>query len=444
MGVDQKIFFGLKIWAFVALCFVMLHSIKGRKSVSLPLIFFSDLSINHLLGAIIYVFPWYIPQNGYILNYTAEQVAEGFLQTSYGLLAFLAGMITLTLIRKKSPLKVSNQIPLNKMAGKIFGLGALFYFLLKPLTQIPGLSTISTSGWVLMQCGICLALWDSYRQGNKKRFAVWFTIGLILFPSYTILTTGAIEFAIKAILVIICFVSIFYRPKWHLICATPLILFVGLTFFVNYMQVRNEIRQAAYSNDVVKERIEIVKKAYRDKSFFNFRDSRHLELIDIRLNQNCFVGMVVDNIEAGLNDFARGATIVRAVQAMIPRVIWRNKPVIGGGGTLFAEYTGFEIVDDTTFGVGLPLELYINFGTTSIVIGLFIMGLIVTWFDGKAAYGLFQNDSREFLKFFIPGLAMTRTIASLSEISSSVASAFVIFFLVDRFFIRPAANKRVS
>lgn len=435
---EQKLIAGMKIWAFVLIGLCLFYNSKKRKCSGLTFIFVYDLAINHLFGAAIYLLPWYMPRHQFLLGFTSAQVASGFLQASYGLVGFFLGNVILT----PGLYKIFKSKPLNPQSlpsdapKRLIAVGVFFYFLLKPLKGLPSLGTLSSSGWTFMQVGICLALWNTYRLKNKKEFIFWLLLGVTFFPVFTLVFQGFLGFAIKAILIIICFISVFYRPKWVLIIAAPLILYFGLTVFVNYLQARDEIRAAVWGGESLSARMEVVQRSFQKMEMFNHHNIDHLECIDLRLNQNYFVGSAIDYIDGGYKPFAHGETVVGAVAAMIPRVFWPNKPKVGGSVELMTAYTGLYFAEGTNFGVGIPLELYINFGTSGIIIGFMIFGMLIGWYDYQAGRALYEGDLSSFLNYFFPGLALTVTLSSLAEITSSFAAAYVFLFLVNVFFIK--------
>ncbi|HBY61291.1 MAG TPA: hypothetical protein DEH78_15835, partial [Solibacterales bacterium] len=156
---------------------------------------------------------------------------------------------------------------------------------------------------------------------------------------------------------------------------------------------------------------------------FSPYENRHLELLDLRLNQNWLVGAAVQYIE-NTGEFAEGATIRGAFMAMIPRLVWPDKPP-NSSGRLVSQYTGIEFAQGTSVGVGQVMEFYINYGRIGIVVGFLLIGLLLAFLDTRAYRALVTGDFTTFVTFFVMALAATSLGNSLAELAGSVAAALV-------------------
>src|SRR5205814_7729697 len=101
---------------------------------------------------------------------------------------------------------------------------------------------------------------------------------------------------------------------------------------------------------------------------------RHRGAIDRRLNQNFLVGAAAASLESGQVEYASGATLGNMIVALIPRAIWPDKPAVGGGGSVVADFTGIEFAEGTSVGAGQVLEFYVNFGTWGVIGGFLLLG----------------------------------------------------------------------
>src|SRR5439155_5366669 len=119
---------------------------------------------------------------------------------------------------------------------------------------------------------------------------------------------------------------------------------------------------------------------------------RHLKAIDLRLNQNYFVGRVVRTMELGQEQYAYGATLYDAVLALVPRIVWRDKPVAAGSGRTVSRYARIRLSPTTSFGIGQVMEFYINFGPFGVLAGFLIMALLVRIMDTQAALCLEEGN----------------------------------------------------
>jgi len=176
--------------------------------------------------------------------------------------------------------------------------------------------------------------------------------------------------------------------------------------------------------------------------WFNPYDTDHLERIDLRLNQNALVGAAVDYIGSSPSAFARGESIVDAFAALIPRIVWPDKPIVAGSGTWVSRYTGLTFEENTSVGMGQVLEFYINFGPAGVVIGFLLLGTTVATIDSVARSRAVRGDWPGFALWYVPGTAFLQVGGSLVEITSSAAAAAVAAILINRYVVlrlRPQA-----
>lgn len=283
-----------------------------------------------------------------------------------------------------------------------------------------------------MQVGLCLILWANYQQRRFANAVLWLIAGVVFFPCFTLISLGFMSYAIRALLIILCFLCVFYKAKWQLILVLPVLLYFGATVYVNYMAARDDIREAVWGGATLNARVEVIKSSFSKMTPFDAHNIKHLETIDMRLNQNVFIGCASDYLTSGYKSFAKGKTLTNAFLAMIPRVLWPGKPVIGGSGGLVAEYTGLNLNDETSFGVGFPLEFYLNYGQPCIVFGFLFLGIVVGCYDYQSGIALYSGNLIRFLFFFLPGLALTNTLGSLSEAAASFAASYVFLFSIRR------------
>jgi hypothetical protein len=119
-----------------------------------------------------------------------------------------------------------------------------------------------------------------------------------------------------------------------------------------------------------------------------------------------------------------GATV--PYWALIPRAIWPEKPNVGGGGDVVAQFTGINFSEGTSVGVGQVLEFYINFGMPGVLCGFVVLGFILMRLDRRVMRALAMYNSSELVRFALPGLALLQPLGSLLEIVVAVASAIIV------------------
>jgi len=212
---------------------------------------------------------------------------------------------------------------------------------------------------------------------------------------------------------------------------------VALSFYVCYMRDRSEIREVVWGGRSLVDRVEQVFDTVARFEWFDPTYPTHLVHVDTRLNQNFLVGSAVSRL-AVMGDYAYGGTLMDSVLALVPRVIWPDKPVSGGSGDLVTRYTGLRFAEGTSVGVGHVLEAYINFGTLGVVAVFAILGTVVTVIDTVSRERLEANDWRGFALRYGPGLALLQVGGSLAEAMGSLAATLVAVVVVNHLLSRSA------
>lgn len=101
------------------------------------------------------------------------------------------------------------------------------------------------------------------------------------------------------------------------------------------------------------------------------------ETIRLRIDMTDILAMQVRH-QPRTEPFAYGGTVLDAGVALVPRIFWRDKPVIAGGSAFVSRFTGMRRDPNDTTSIGLPyqFELYANGGPICVVVGLFVVGLV--------------------------------------------------------------------
>ncbi len=440
--------FLLFIWVVVVGLVIRGQWNRKLPSVGLPMVYLFQLSMLHWFAAMIHAFPWYTTKSAYIISQkiSLTNTAIGFTQTVYGVIGFGFGSIILApligRIFKPSRLDYIPRQPNLKAPKNYVLLGMLFYFVLGPiLSRIPSISVLAGSGFVLLSTGICLACWKAWCMRDKYALIGWMLFSGCI-PFFSILSAGFAGFGVMAVIPVLTFVFNFYRPRWKGIIILILFLALGLSFYVNYFRDRDLIRAQVWGGKGIESRIERLQKTASNLEFFNPWNQKHLEMIDGRLNTNAGVGAGVKYISSGAIDYAEGETLAQAAIAIVPRILWPDKPVVAGSGDLVTKYTGLGRAEGTSIGIGNVLEFYINFGTEGVVLGFTVLGTVLRVIDIVAGKKLISGDWEGFTYWFIPGLALINPGGSLVEIVMSVGGSVVLVYLIDKFYLQKASRSR--
>ncbi len=423
---------GLYAWPIVIFICLVVFKKTSMPNSGLVFAYITSLMINHFFGGLIYTFPW--------ANFPdPESVARGFEMSTYAVIFFGIGAVSLPLTLKtfQVSFKPTKMLKPNNNLPFVYGVtGILFFYVLRPvLSRIPSFATFVGAGWSLLVISICLFTWRAWLNGRKKVLR-WLALALIL-PVITVVGSGFLGFGAAAVAVCFIFFGTFYRPKWKVWTASVIVLYLSLSLFVTYMRERGDLRQAIwYEKQTLFQKMEKFSKIFTDFEFLDIHNEQHLERIDSRLNQNFLVGKSMDYIAQGAVDLAHGQTISDALLAVIPRIIWPDKPFYGGSGTIVSDYTGIEFAQGTSIGVGQVMEFYINFGKAGVCVGFAIYGILVAMFDLMSGLRLKEGDWPGFSFWFLSGMGFIQAGGSLIEVAGTVASSLVFCVFLNKYILQ--------
>lgn len=409
----------------------MIKRWKGIGS-GFTVIYLANLSLIHFFGALIYVLPWYGFRD-------IDTTLKGFRVASYGMVAFSIGnlilapyLFRLINIRVSNNLKSGNTEPLQNLPKIYVLIGIISYFILFSIIgQRPTFRAIVSVGQQLMVVGICLGCWKAWVEKNKRELLVYLILS-ISFPFITIIIQGFIGYGTVMTLAILLFIARLVQPKWKVLITGFLLVYLALTFYQSYMRDRKELRTVIWGKAPVIERIEELSTTLWNTEWFNPFNKEHLIRIDNRLNQNFLVGKSIDYLEKWEMDYAYGKTLWESMIALIPRIIWPEKPVYAGSPGIVSKYTGMRFTRDTSVGVGQVMEFYINFGTICVIIGFLILGIIIAIIDTMSGYHLLKGSSPKFALWILPGLGFLQVGGSLVEVTASAGAGLVVACLISR------------
>ena len=169
--------------------------------------------------------------------------------------------------------------------------------------------------------------------------------------------------------------------------------------------------------------------------WFDPSDERQMGLFNGRLNQNVLVGASYEYISAGYIPFAEGETIYDGFLALIPRIIWVDKPLAAGSGGLVARFTGMVFGDVTSVGIGNIMELYVNFNVYGVIIGFYLIGLCVYYLDLQTGYAIKNMNASIFFMSIVPGQALMNALGSFVAWGPSFVGSVVLVWIFNKFYI---------
>lgn len=417
----------------------MMRVWRGQRDTGLVLAYVANLWLIHWIGPALYLIPAHS-------GFDPETIRLGLEKSTVGLIGLILGVAIAPLLLYPRESAVTSKASADwRLPRAYIVLGILSFPALAAARNIPSAASLLSSGYKLVVVGLVLSWLRAISIGDTRASAMWLvaTIGL---PFITVVTMGFAGTGVAATLGTLAFMSGFVRRRrLPAMLALLLLAYVGLSFFVTYMRDRSEIRASVWSGESYEDRLAVSRRMFENFEWFSTENRRHREAVDVRLNQSLLVGMAASELERN-QYYANGYTIFRSVLALIPRVIWRDKPddLTAGSGTLVAEYTGLVYDSSTSVGVGHVMELYINFATKGIAVGFFILGIVLATVDARAARALAENDLHGFTMWFLPGLCALQVGGSMMELTTSAAASVVVAKLTNLYLsrLRPFHSRR--
>src|SRR5207244_2920412 len=124
---------------------------------------------------------------------------------------------------------------------------------------------------------------------------------LPVLPLSTVMLGGFLGFGTNWALGVATFVLAQLRWRLRALLLAPLICYVGLSVFVNYMAARGEIRTLVWIEQAgISDRVQKIADVLDHFEWFDLSNTRHRSTIDDRLNQNLLVGAAVERLESGI------------------------------------------------------------------------------------------------------------------------------------------------
>ena len=428
----------LLAWWVVLFGVLLWSQWRSKRAAGLPLVYAFGLTMMHAVAAGVYCMDGYQPRSPLLTQaqYSLTNTFTGFYVAVIGFASFVFGcLICPVIFRKSRPRLMGYPAPqiTSKLPGTLLLISLLFFFFIRPIfNRLPSFGSLGSAGTYLSVLAITLYLYNAYRSGDRAQFGKWL-ISTTAFPAVTVLIMGFAGYGGNAAGAVWALCLRFYRPRWLGILAFSLMMYGGMTLYVNYMRERISIRESVWGQRDMSSRITKVLNIFSHFELFDIHSQAHLETVDLRMNQNDLVARAVVFIESGRVQLASGGTFYAAAVAWIPRILWPNKPATGGSGSLVSRYTGITFAAGTSVGVGQVLEFYINWKLPCVIIGFILFGLILTYIDQTASAYWVQGDLWNAVRWLLPGMGMMQSGGSMTEVVSSVAGNIVFVWLLHRF-----------
>jgi len=302
--------------------------------------------------------------------------------------------------------------------------GWFFIYGLSPLFRIPSVGAAVEKGSGIWMLGVLLGLRAAIKRADLKWILIWLS-ALSVYPVVMLLLGGFLSFGAWAIVIVFAGLTVSTTSGMRVTVGVVLFLYIGLTIFVNYFEHRDNIRHEVWGGAPLAARIDSVTGIVNDFTWFDTTNRTHLIALDLRLNQNFFVGLAAARIQDGRSKHLYGQSLWEGLLALVPRILWPQKPVFAGSPEIVSKMTGLRLSPTTSFGIGNVMELQINFGMPGVVIGFLGLGWLIGTLDLRAALAEVQGDLRTTILYFLPSLALLDPQGSFVQLFGGSAAALV-------------------
>jgi len=440
------------IWIFVYLYLFLKYRgqyLFGLLSIFL-ILYFGDYGLQGFIHALPH-FAEYFADTNY-----REAIFNGFVQSTIGLLGLTFGFVVIAPVLQKinrgiihktkfslTPIDASieTQIDPMRLALVYVVTGLVSYFILRPtLGTIPTINTFMQGLYSLFPAGLILGLLFTESSAEKPKYIRPLFIALLfLWPLVGVIRDGFLGFGFFIVIAVLGFSLVRIKHLVRLGILGVVLGYIALSVMVTYFINRGEIRGAVWGGAEFDTRLEVVGSSFLDDfQWFDVQNITHLLVIDIRLNLNYFTGLAVNRLNAGIIDYEYGQTIFESFVAVIPRAIWADKPIIAGGSTLVAKYTGLNFSSGTTFAVGYVMDLYVNYSVFGVIGGFLIIGVLLRLIGSNIETTLIQQQYVRFAPFAVAGFGICSSGNDIDFLIATSISAFISIKICNYFIINYA------
>ncbi|MEQ1895765.1 MAG: hypothetical protein ABL971_00095 [Vicinamibacterales bacterium] len=387
-----------------------------------------SLAALHWLAPALYLLPW----DGEV---DLDATLEGLRQSTFAIMALGVGaeVAARQEIRTIGTEEVGPdaRIPSRLVNMYLVSGASLYVALFSAGSRLPTVRALVSCGSALMVVGIALKCWNAWQEGKTWRLWSWLGAALGL-PVMTVLSQGFLGYGYAAMLMVVTFCISFRQWSWKAVALGLVAAYFGMSVYVTYMRDRDDIRETVWTGENTAARLALLDAAVSSFEWFDWRNARHIERVSGRLNQNYLVGSAVLYLRQGYSEFAKGDTLVQGALAVIPRVLWPDKPIVAGSGDLVSQYTGLHFGEDTSVGIGHVMEAYVSFGTRGVVGSFFVIGLLLVLADRSAAAYRNLGDAGRFLICYLPALGLLQVGGSFVEATATAAGSYAVAILFWR------------
>jgi hypothetical protein len=284
--------------------------------------------------------------------------------------------------------------------------------------------------------------WLVFSRHESRWYAVWM-YALVVLTSLHGISTGVLEEALVPI-------GVLFIIKWlhtRKVSVATITAVLGIVLFLS--PVKADFREQIWygSNPQVGEMSAPAKMWFWVTEAANywagtFSGDRNLgEATASASGRADFIHQVahIHSLTPSFVPYQYGATYSFFAIALIPRVVWPDKPVAGSANGFFAVTYGLtseEGAKVTTFGVSILGEAFINFGWFGVVSVMLLQGLIISLLEytfGNTRSGAGgQAVFIAFFVFFLNGIGSSSEILFGGILQNLICGFFLLWWARER------------
>lgn len=361
--------------------------------------FFAACALYFGLGPLIYHYGdqisiWYVHQYYYVGE--SDLLRTNLLNTSgisLVIVAFLLGS-KLFKIPYLKPTKLPGLKTFKKITLFLLIIGSVIKYLLY-LPYVFGLTDFILPGSIMqLQTFVILStipMIIMIKNGMRK----WFPILILVICSELFVSLMEFSKISFVMALIIPFIGLFVvNRRMYLVCL-GVMLILGSYYFIfpiaDYGRLELTKIHGIFFRGNFQERYEILKRYFLEKSSINNMSIPGHQSWWTRLNYANAQTFAMDQYDSG----QRGTTFSLAIYTIIPRIIWKDKPVITEVGNVFNYLVTKN--PDSASSPGIFAEAYWNGGWLAFFFACTYLGFL---FAGFTKYSLIKIGKNEF--YFLP------------------------------------------
>jgi hypothetical protein len=324
----------------------------------------------------------------------------------------------LFLFSKTSPIRLTQSYPLNKLIVLLWILLILHIFSLYAASFI---NEIPSLGQLLDPIGyICYGMFYILRrQRNLPNIQTWILLYLCL-PLEILPRFASGLLAQVMILGLFMTIIIFHESK-----RIPVVLITVFSIFVLiFTPLKSEYRSLTWIDLPQSQQlsvfqrsqifIDIAIKKYSEPDAFTFTSTEDAneDLSKGRTAHILVFSNVIQDTPARV-PYWEGQSYLPLLTSFIPRIIFPDKPTENTGNEFGRRYGYLSTNDDSTsFNLPWIVEMYVNFGSMGVLIGMPLVGVLLAFIEQK-----FNNQNMNSLEFVTGTTIVFRLVYQESNFS---------------------------